>query len=203
MCHRPAYLQTWHRADYIQIWQREINWFCKAEQTIGVCGMWWSIGRCSTVRTIGGLLSIVCSMEQSIGKLGCRGRRRASPPFLESKLESKLFAVHLFSKTSKWYNFIVWAVRHLKESREELCLASFLWGKLSQTIVCNLSCQNAGKCISGTIILKFSGVLDCSAVQTFTNLPPAIWGQHNLWMGSEDWTLKSILKEKTEHELRK
>ena len=42
-----------------------------------------------------------------------------------------------YPKTSKWYNFIVWAARHLKESREELCLPSFLWGKLSQTIVCN------------------------------------------------------------------
>ena len=41
------------------------------------------------------------------------------------------------SYPSKWYNFIVWAARHLKESREELRLASSLWGKLSQTIVCN------------------------------------------------------------------
>ena len=71
--------------DYLQIWQEqtiykcgaeqtiykygiEINCFCKAEQTIG---MWWSIGRCSTARTIGGgLLTIVHSTEQTIGKLG-------------------------------------------------------------------------------------------------------------------------------------
>ena len=38
-------------------------------------GMWWSIGRCSTVRTIGGLLTIVCSTEQSIGKLGIEQAR--------------------------------------------------------------------------------------------------------------------------------
>ena len=40
-----------------------------------------------------------------------------------------------------------------------LHLTSCLWGKLSQTIVCNLSCKNAGKCISKTLIfLHFLGL---------------------------------------------
>ena len=67
--------------------------------------------------------------------------------------------------------------------KPERCSASPpVCGESSQRIVCNLSCQNAGKCISRTLFIffKFSGVLDCSAVQIFTNLPPAIWGQWNL-----------------------
>ena len=56
-----------------------------------MCGMWWSIGRwCGLLVVDYWLLFVV---QSRVLQVGCRAGRRASPPFLESKL----FAVHLFS----------------------------------------------------------------------------------------------------------
>ena len=48
-----------------------------------------------------------------------------------------------------------------QQGGEVLRFTSCLWRKLSQTIVCNLSCQNAGKCIS---IFGVLSLLSCSGI---------------------------------------
>ena len=77
------------------------------------------------------------------------------------------------SYPSKWYNFIVWAARHLKESREELRLTSSLWAKLSQTIVCNLLCQNADPKL---YILEISRSLILLSWSDLSKSPPSNLG---------------------------